>query len=126
MLTLDVEKTADVAVVRCRGRLVRGAEVNTLRSTVVSEKNTRIIVLDLEEVEALDAGGLTALISLHHWSRSRSIQLKLVNPSRFVREVLERTGLNHVFEISSLDHALFVLGGLGHRQLKYGGAHCSA
>ena len=111
MLTIDVEKNGDVAVVRCGGRIVRGEEVRTLRSAVVSEKSSRIVVLDLSEVESLDAGGLTTLLSLHQWARSRGVQLKLVNPSHFVREVLARTQLDHVFDISTLDHALIVLGG---------------
>jgi anti-anti-sigma factor len=111
MLTIDVEKTGDVAVVRCGGRIVRGQEVRTLRSAVVSERDSRIVVLDLSEVESLDAGGLTTLLSLHQWARSRGVQLKLVNPSHFVREVLVRTMLDHVFDISTLDHALFVLRG---------------
>ncbi len=91
MLTIDVEKTGDVAVVRCGGRIVRGQEVRTLRSAVVSERDSRIVVLDLSEVESLDAGGLTTLLSLHQWARSRGVQLKLVNPSHFVREILVRT-----------------------------------
>ena len=111
MLTIDVEKTGDVAVVRCSGRIVRGDEVRVLRSAVVSEKDSRIVVLDLSEVESLDAGGLTTLLSLHQWARSRGVQLKLVNPSHFVREILVRTRLDHVFDISTLDHALFVLAG---------------
>ena len=111
MLTIDVEKTGDVAVVRCNGRIVRGEEVRTLRSAVVSEKGNRIVVLDLSEVEMLDAGGLTTLLSLHQWARSRGIQLKLVNPSHFVSEILTRTRLDHVFDVSTLDHALIVLGG---------------
>jgi anti-anti-sigma factor len=111
MLTIDVEKTGDVAVVRCGGRIVRGQEVRTLRSAVVSEKASRIVVLDLSDVESLDAGGLTTLLSLHEWARSRGVQLKLVNPSHFVLEILTRTHLDHVFDISTLNHALFVLGG---------------
>src|SRR5580658_7855254 len=111
MLTIDVEKTGDVAVVRCGGRIVRGEEVCTLRNAVVSQKSSRIVVLDLSEVESLDAGGLTTLLSLHQWARSRGVQLKLVNPSHFVREILVRTQLDHVFDISTFDHALFVLGG---------------
>lgn len=110
MLTIDTEKMGDVAVVRCNGRIVRGEGIRTLRNAVVSETDTRIVVLDLSEVESLDAGGLTALLSLHHWTRSHAIQLKLVNPSHFVREVLERTRLDHVFNISSLHDALQVLG----------------
>jgi anti-anti-sigma factor len=111
MLTIEIEKTGDLAVVRCRGRLVRGQEVSTLKNAVVSENGTRIVVLDLSEVEMIDAGGLNALVSLHHWTRGRGIQLKLVNPSQFVREVLVRTQLDHVFDISSLHDALIVLAG---------------
>jgi anti-anti-sigma factor len=111
MLTIEVERTGDVAVVKCAGRLVRGEEVRTLRQAVVSEKNTRIVMLDLSDVEALDAGGLTALLSLRQWARERSVQLKLVNPSHFVREVLACTKLDHIFDISRFDHALFVLSG---------------
>jgi len=119
MLTIDVEKTGDVAVVRCSGRIVRGEEVRTLRNAVVSEKASRIVVLDLSEVESLDAGGLTTLLSLHQWALSRGVQLKLVNPSHFVHEMLARTQLDHVFDISSFDHALFVLSGAECRHAKY-------
>ena len=77
MLTIDVERSSGVAVVHCSGRLVRGVEVCTLRNAVVSEKTTRIVVLDLSQVEFMDAGGLNALVSLHHWTRNHGIQLKL-------------------------------------------------
>jgi len=111
MLTIEVEKTGGVAVVRCAGRLVRGEEVRNLRQAVVSSQDTRIVVLDLSDVEMLDAGGLAALLSLRQWAISNQVQLKLVNPSHFVNEVLVRTRLDRVFEISRFDHALFVLSG---------------
>jgi len=120
MLTIDVEKANDVAVVHCGGRLVRGAEVATLRNAVVSEKNTRIVVLDLSQLEFMDGGGLNALVSLHHWTGNHGIQLKLVNPSQFVSEMLTRTRLNRVFDISSLHDALRVLSGVEGDHGKYG------
>jgi anti-anti-sigma factor len=119
MLTIDVEKTGDVAVVRCAGRIVRGAEVRTLRNAVFSERDIRLVVLDLTDVEMLDAGGLTALLSLQKWAWERKVQLKLVNPSHFVNEVLMRTGLTHVFDVSTFDHALFVLSAANERHSKY-------
>jgi len=122
MLTIDVEKTGDVAVVRCVGRIVRGAELGTLRNAVLAENDTRIVVIDLSDVEALDAGGLTALLSLRQWARNRNVQLKLVNPSHFVNEVLTRTGLDHVFDISTFEHALFVLGAPDCRHSRYAAA----
>jgi len=123
MLTIDVEKANDVAVVHCGGRLVRGAEVSTLRNAVVSEKGTRIMVLDLSQLEFMDAGGLSALVSLHHWSRNHGIQLKLVNPSHLVLEMLTRTRLNRVFEISSLHDALKVLSDVDCYHAKYSGGY---
>jgi anti-anti-sigma factor len=122
MLTIDVEKTGDVAVVRCVGRIVRGVEVGTLKNAVFSENDIRIVVIDLSDVEMLDAGGLSALLSLHQWARSRGVQLKIVNPSHFVNEVLTRTGLDQVFDISTFEHALFVLSAPDCRHLKYAAA----
>jgi anti-anti-sigma factor len=122
MLTIDVEKTGDVAVVRCVGRIVRGAGIRTLRNAVLSEKNIRIVVIDLSDVETLDAGGLTALLSLQQWARNRNVQLKLVNPSHFVNEVLTRTGLNRVFDISKFEHALFVLSARDCHHARYAAA----
>jgi anti-anti-sigma regulatory factor len=69
------------------------------------------VVLDLSQLEFMDGGGLNALVSLHHWTRNHGIQLKLVNPSNLVREMLTRTRLNRVFDISSLHDALKVLSG---------------
>jgi anti-anti-sigma factor len=119
MLAINVEKTGDVAVVRCVGRIVRGEEVRTLRNAVFSEKNIRLVMLDLTDVETLDAGGLTALLSLQQWARECKVQLKLVNPSHFVNEMLTRTGLDHVFDVSTFDHALFVLSAADGRHSKF-------
>jgi anti-anti-sigma factor len=112
MLTIDVEKTGQVAVVNCAGRIVRGEEVSTLKNAVVSEKNIRVIVLDLSEVTMLDAGGLTALVVLHEWAINRGIRMQIVNPTKFVCDVLKLTGLNAVFEVSTFDYALWLLSGM--------------
>ena len=125
MLTIDVEKNSEVAVVHCNGRLVRGAEVGTLRNAVVSQKTTRVVVLDLSQVEFMDAGGLNALVSLHHWTSNHGIQLKLVNPSRLVRDMLTRTRLNRVFDISSLHDVLTILSGVDCPHAKYGAGYLS-
>jgi anti-anti-sigma factor len=109
MLTIDIEKTGEVAIVRCIGRIVRGESVSTLRNTVISGANTRVILLDLSDVEAVDAGGLSAMISLYHWSRSRGVQFSLVNPSHFIHEVLVRTGLDQILEVSNFEEVLTVL-----------------
>src|SRR2546430_17684606 len=85
MLTVDIERACDVAIVRCAGRIVRGAEVSILRNAVVSEKDARTIVLDLSELEFVDAGGLDALWVLRTRTQGRRIHLQLGHPSRFLR-----------------------------------------
>ncbi len=123
MLTIDVEKNSEVAVVHCNGRLVRGVEVGTLRNAVISQKTTRVVVLDLSQVEFMDAGGLNALVSLHHWSCNHGIQLKLVNPSPLVRDMLTRTRLNRVLDISSLRDVLTILSGVDCHHAQYGAGY---
>ena len=125
MLTIDVEKAGDVTVAHCMGRLVRGEEVRTLRNAVVSEKTTRMVVLDLSQVEFMDAGGLNVLVSLHHWTCDHGIQLRLVNPSDFVRDILTRTRLNRVFDIASLHDALAPLSSANCHRSKFAAGYLS-
>jgi anti-anti-sigma factor len=65
--------------------------------------------MDLSEVPMVGAGGLGTLVSLHNWASANGIQLKLVNPSELVREMLELTGLTSVLHVSSLDDVIQLL-----------------
>lgn len=98
-----MEQTGDVAVVQCAGRMVRAQALSLLKDAVTSLSQLRVIVLDLSEVEILDAGGLGILASLHNWAGVNAIQLKLVNPSKPVRQMLELTRLTSVLHISSVE-----------------------
>ena len=93
MLTVTVENFAEVVVLRCLGRIVRGDETSILCSAVQQE--SRNVVLDLTEVDAIDAAGIGALVSL----QAAGIYLKLMNPTEQVRGVLRLTNLESVFEI---------------------------
>jgi len=108
-LHIKSEQAGDVAVLRCAGRIVRGEALHFLKNAVTSLPPIRVIVLDLSGVEMLDCGGLGMLVSLQGWTRNNGIQLKLVNPSSFAREILERTGLTCVLHISSVGDAVDVL-----------------
>jgi len=88
---------------------VRGEALHFLKDAVIGLKQPRVVVLDLSAVEMLDGGGLGMLVFLHRWTRDQAIQLKLVNPSNFVREMLQRTRLSCVFNISSVDDAVEIL-----------------
>jgi anti-sigma B factor antagonist len=99
-LRLDVAKRADVAVVRCRGRIIFGQEVDELRLTVLTLfKETNRLVLHLAGVEQIDSEGLAALVGLFISARNRGGELKLADPSPKTRELLRVTRLNQVFDI---------------------------
>lgn len=108
-LTIKRDQTGDVAILQCVGRIVRGEPLHFLKNAVTSLKNPRMVVLDLSDVEMLDGGGLGMLVFLHRWTRDNGIQLKLVNPSTFVREMLDRTRLTCLFNVSSIDDVFAVL-----------------
>jgi anti-anti-sigma factor len=108
-LHIKIEQAADVAVLQCVGRLVRGEPLHFLKQAVISLKQPRIVMLDLSGMETVDGGGLGMLVFLHRWTRENAIQLELVNPSRFVRYVLECTRLTRVLNISSVDDAVEIL-----------------
>ena len=93
MLTVTVQDSAEVVILRCQGRIVHGDETALLCSAV--RRESRKVVLDLTKVEAIDAAGIGALASL----QAAGIYLKLMNPTPQVREVLKVTQMDSIFEI---------------------------
>jgi anti-anti-sigma regulatory factor len=83
MLTIHVENFSDLAVVECKGRVVRSESVFKLRDVVLAQAPSRIIALDLSEVEAIGGGGLGMLVFLQRWARDHDIQLKAVQSLQF-------------------------------------------
>ena len=76
-LKFQVERLQDVAVVNCSGRMVRGAALDQFRRGIEQLERVRVLVLDLSEVEQLDAGGLGTLLLVRRWAVQRSTKLKL-------------------------------------------------
>lgn len=109
MFHIDVQNMGSTAIVRCIGKLLRGEAAGKVRDALESATDTQTILLDLSAVEAIDAGGVNTLVWLRHWAMSRSITLKLVDPSSFVSEILVRFRLEGVFEISSARDAIVIL-----------------
>jgi anti-anti-sigma factor len=108
-LKFEVECLQDIAVVNCSGRMVRGAALDQFRRRIEQLGRIRVLVLDLSDVDQLDAGGLGTLLLVRRWAVQKSAKLKLVNPPVFFRRMLEATHLSSVFEISSLKEAICIL-----------------
>ncbi len=99
MLTVTNQTFGDDTILRCSGRIVRGEETALLCAAV--QQQQRNIILDLTEVEAIDAAGIGLLLTL----QAAGFYLTLMNPTAQVREILRVTKLDTVIEISELNLA---------------------
>ena len=86
MLSVQIESICDLAVVECEGRIVQSDATFRLREAVTSQRDARIIVL---EVRAIEGSGLSMLGFLQRWDYDHDIRLKLFNPSKSVQNRLE-------------------------------------
>jgi anti-anti-sigma regulatory factor len=102
MLAMHVENLSDLAIIECKGRIVRSESVFKLRDVVQEQADARVIALDLSAVRAIGGGGLGMLAFLDRWTRDHDIQLKLFNPSTPVVD-----GLVHNRSILNFDIATF-------------------
>jgi len=99
MLKVHTTNFGSVAVLCVQGRIVRG-ELDVLRNAVLAQRKVNVVVLDLARVSMIDAGGLGVLLELRQHTESRDIEFRLKNVTKLVRQVLEITRLDTVFDIS--------------------------
>jgi anti-anti-sigma regulatory factor len=109
MLDLHIEKIGELAVVDCEGRIVRSEAAFKLREVVLSLRDTRIIVLDLSEVSAIEGGGLGMLLFLQRWANDHDIRFKLFNPTRSVRDRLDGASSVPEFDIATVRETMALL-----------------
>ena len=107
-LELHVDRRAAAAVVHVRGS-VSMDEADHLRRQIelLAGEQVPVIVLDLSQMDFICSLGLGAIIAGHVRCRHHHGQIKLVAPSRPVRDLLETTRLTKLFPIyDSVEQAL--------------------
>jgi len=99
-LKLEVAKIEDIAVVRCRGRIVFGEEADELRRIILGLLNeTNRIVLNLAWVAHIDSSGLGTLVASFISARNRRAQVKLAALSPEAQRVLRITNVDRIFQV---------------------------
>ena len=93
VLSVTVRDLGEMVILGGQGRIVRGSETAILCAAV--QQHGRNVILDLSQVDAIDAAGIGALVAL----QAAGIYLTLVGPNQKVRDVLRDTALESVFEI---------------------------
>jgi anti-sigma B factor antagonist len=98
-LTLETRDVGRVTIVRCKGRLVAGGEVEALREHIAwLLRDRRAIVLHLGEVVFIDSSGLGTMVRTLTSTRQARGDLKLCDVPEHVRKVLQLSHLTKLFD----------------------------
>lgn len=108
MFDIHIESVGDIAIVQCEGRLVQSEAAFALRDAILSQRNSRVVVVDLSEVRAIEGGGLGMLAYLQRWAHDHNIKLKLFNPSGIVQARLDHTWMPSL-EVATADEVIALL-----------------
>jgi len=115
MLTLRTEHIGNLAIVECKGRIVRSDATLKLHEAVTAQQNVEIVVLDLTQVRALEGGGLGMLWFLQRWAEDHDIHFKLYNPINSVRDKLEHNHAMLQFDIATFEEMVSLVDHAGNR-----------
>lgn len=107
-LFLETRDVGRVTIVRCKGRIVAGGEVEALRAHVAHLlRDRRSIVLHLGEVVFIDSSGLGTIVRTLTSTRQVHGDLKLCDVPEHIRKVLHLSHLHTLFDShESEDHAV--------------------
>src|SRR6476661_6852665 len=96
-MNLPTEVFGNVAVIHSPEELV--AEQAELFQNYIGHQEQQNIVLDLDNTEALDSAGLTALLDVQNGLREKTGDLKIATTNSINRKILEITRLDEQLEV---------------------------
>jgi anti-anti-sigma factor len=109
MLNVTTKNLGPVAVLNLEGQVMIGKTAG-LREAVRSLPRTSSVTLDLSRVTLVDAHGLGVMLRLREESHAKGVSFQLINVSSQLRQVLQMTRLDAVFQINSTaEHLAFRL-----------------
>jgi len=100
-LVISIRQHRNISIVDLRGRITIGADTDSFGTelrelTAITPCN---ILLNLTEVTQMDSTGINELVHSYARAARRGGSLKLLNPTGYVREVLEITHLTECLPI---------------------------
>jgi anti-sigma B factor antagonist len=100
-LKIDSREVAHVTILDITGRIVLGEEIGSLRDAVRSlvAQGKKKIILNLVGVDYIDSSGVGELVGSFTTVRNAGGELKLLNLTQKVHDVLHVTKLYTVFDI---------------------------
>jgi anti-sigma B factor antagonist len=98
---LTPRKVGDVTVIDAVGRITLGEASSTFRDTIreLVSKGEKKLLLNLAEVSYIDSSGIGELVSAYTTVTNQGGQLKLLNLTKRIQDLLQITKLYTVFEV---------------------------
>lgn len=100
MLNVESKNLGVVSVLNLEGQFVIG-ETDGLRNVLDDTGIAKTVILDLSHVSMVDAHGLGVMLQLREQAQTRHMRFELMNVSDPLRELLQITHLDSVFQIRS-------------------------
>jgi anti-sigma B factor antagonist len=100
-MKIDTRTVGDVHILDCSGKITLGEGTMAIRNTVreVLKNGGKKIILNLGEVNYIDSSGIGELVSTYTTVTNQSGQLKLLNLTKKIQELLQITKLLTVFSV---------------------------
>jgi anti-sigma B factor antagonist len=100
-MKISTRQVDGVTIVDCSGRITLGEGSITLRDTVsqLLAKGQKKILLNLGDVNYIDSSGIGELVSAFTTVRKQGGDLKLLNLTKKVHDLLQITKLYTVFDV---------------------------
>lgn len=100
-LNIDTREVARVTILDIEGRIILGDEIHHLRDAVrgLVREGKKKIILNLAGVDYIDSSGVGELVGCFTTVRNAGGELKLLNLTQKVQDVLHVTKLYTVFDI---------------------------
>lgn len=100
-MDLSAFTQSGVQVIRVKGRLTLGEPVDSFRSALehAVDAGENRIVLNLSELAMVDSSGIGVLMRGHAAAKQAGGAIRLVNPTKFVRQSLKTVGVLDLFEV---------------------------
>ena len=98
---LTTRQVGDVTVVDAEGRITLGDGATTFRDTVrdLTAAGNKKLLMNLAEVSYIDSSGIGEMVSGFTSVTNQGGQLKLLNLTKRVKDLLQITKLYTVFEV---------------------------
>jgi anti-sigma B factor antagonist len=98
-LHIDERNAGEVTILGVKGKLILD-EVDLLRNKVTSlvDQNRRKLLLDLGGVPYVDSAGLGEIVRCHTTVTRQGGQLKLLNLTKRIQDLMTITKLSNVFD----------------------------